>query len=160
SIPFIAAENGTQLQFTGNPLGMLLDSFQLTESTNSIFYLPEETLKPLAGESAYGNWTLEVWDNRTGATNFIPQLLGWRLELLLANPNPPAITLTNAVPYSNTVAGAEIKYFIVNVPLAATFATNTLTGTGDLILIGDRSALPTGNPATDDYYVDNQGPGG
>ncbi|PYI83510.1 MAG: hypothetical protein DME26_14870, partial [Verrucomicrobia bacterium] len=160
SLSFVASQNGTPFQLSGNPLGILLDAFKLTQSSNALYYLPEETLSPLLGESAYGNWRLELWDNRTGANLPGSQLVSWRLELLLGNTNVPAITLTNGVPYTNTVVGPEIRYFIVDVPLAATYATNTLIGNGDLILLGDRFGLPVGDPARDDYYVDDQGVGG
>jgi hypothetical protein len=37
------------------------------EPTN--YYLPEESLDALTGQNSQGNWKLEVWDNRLGATN-------------------------------------------------------------------------------------------
>src|SRR5256884_3626626 len=138
---------------------MEFDTFELSEITAPNYFLPEETLKPLRGESALGTWRLEVWDNRAGAfINPTPELLSWQLRFIVANPNPPAIPLTfvpattnvasvydtNGVPVTNIVAGGQIRYFIVDVPRRATLATNVLAGTGDLKLLFDHDAMRAG----------------
>src|SRR5439155_17611124 len=76
---------------------------------------------------AFGQWRLEIWDNRAGATNNNPQLVDWQLtfHLLPSNP-PPVISLSHCVPYLNTLPPGGIQYFIVDVPQWATMATNIL----------------------------------
>ena len=49
--------------------------------TNKTFYFPEESLKELVGDNALGDWKLEIWDSRAGATNPAPQLLSLEIEL-------------------------------------------------------------------------------
>ena len=157
--------------FTTN--GALLDVVQVTglSDDREAYVLPEESLKPFVGESAFGNWTLEVWDNRSGASLAQPPplVLNWKLDFIFANTTPPATPLTfcpattnvasvydaNCVPVTNTVTGGEIKYFIVNVPRRATMATNMLSGTGDLLLLYNRDGLPTGAPG--DLIVNSNG---
>jgi len=91
--------------------------------------------------------------------NPAPDLLSWRLQFIFSNTNPPAIPLTfvppttnvasvyntNGVLVTNTIAGGQIRYFIVDVPRRATIATNiltTLSGAGDLALLYNPDALP------------------
>src|SRR5207244_7738407 len=89
-------------------------------------YLPEESLEALNGEDAYGQWNLEIWDTRTGATNGA-QLVKWELDLkLLPAALPPVIYLSHGIPYTNSLAANGIQYFVVNVPQWATMATNVL----------------------------------
>src|SRR5207302_11145844 len=52
-----------------------------------------------------------------------------------------------------TIAGGQIRYFIVDVPRRATMATNILTilsGAGDLALLCNRDALPLPGDFTQD----------
>ena len=133
------------------------------------YFLPEESLIPFIGEPAFGPWTLEVLDNRTGAQSIAPPLvLSWKLDFVFANTNSAAIPLTfvpattnvasvydtNGVPVTNILAGDGIRYFIVNVPRRATMATNILSGTGDLVLLYNRDGLPTGS-SPGDYMVNS-----
>ena len=80
NITFTATQSNMVLQITGIEPGMLLDNFALSYfvittnlvvTTNlnggDVFYLPEQSLDTFAGESAQGQWQLEVWDNRAGA---------------------------------------------------------------------------------------------
>jgi subtilisin family serine protease/subtilisin-like proprotein convertase family protein len=153
--------------------GALLDVVQVTELADEreSYFLPEESLKPFVGESALGNWRLEIWDNREGTTTPLPPLLlSWKLNFIFANTNAPAITLTNCTPFTNVVSvyetncvprticvtGSEIKYFVVEVPRSATQATNILVGGGDLVLLYNRDGLPTGLLPGD--FVENANP--
>ncbi len=147
--------------------GVLLDTFKVEEIIDGreAYFLPEETLQPFVGESAFGNWTLEVLDNRVGLSPSprTPFVLSWKLDFTFANTNPPALTLTNCepftnvvslyetncVPLTNVVAGDEIKYFIVNVPRRATMATNILDGSGALLLLFNQDGLPSGTQLGD-----------
>ena len=82
SITFVATTNSTTLQLDGLEPGVLLDSFALTSSqyqtnyvtnivvtTSNLYYQAEQSLSPLLGTSARGDWQLEALDNRAGATN-------------------------------------------------------------------------------------------
>jgi subtilisin family serine protease/subtilisin-like proprotein convertase family protein len=133
--------------------GILLDSFVLTEYDPQNYWLPEEPITPLKGQSAYGLWRLEIWDNRLGNLFTNAELISWELEFNFVNTNPPVITLTNGQCYSGTVAGDETVYFRANVPLLAAHATNELTSDSGpaLRLLARRSALPTGASPPDDY---------
>ncbi len=147
---FTALTSGTIAELEGNPLSILFDSFQLDElpSTNN-YFLPEESLKTLIGEGARGEWQLEVWDNRAGAP--LAQLVSWRLDLTFASIGAAAAKISSGVSANNTVNGAEIKYFIVDVPIFASQATNTLvSGGGPLNLLFNQDQLPVGNPAFGD----------
>ena len=160
SVSFGAISNGTPLSLSGHPLGMLFDNFQLVELANDAYYLPEDSLSSLRGESALGDWRLEIWDNRVGAFITDTELLGWKLNFTFANTNPPVNVLTNGLPFTGSLCGRDIVYFLVNVPLSATFATNTLSSPGDMQLLYDASGLPTGDPLIDDIILNNNGAGG
>jgi len=109
----------------------------------------------LAGDNAVGDWVLEVTDSRGGATG--GQLMKWDLFLTYSPVVKEAVALTNCEPYTNIVSGANIKYFTYDSPRSSTQVTNTLIGTGDLVLAGDRDGAPDGDVLTDNYYVDQRG---
>ena len=89
---------------------------RLDEWNEQTTELPEESLEALNGEDAYGQWNLEIWDTRTGATNGA-QLVKWELDLkLLPAALPPVIYLSHGIPYTNSLAANGIQYFVVNVP--------------------------------------------
>jgi hypothetical protein len=115
------------------------------------FFLPEESLKPLFGEQAFGAWTLEVWDNRLGPLPAASSnaLVSWKLEMAFAVTNPPLITLTNGIPYTNLLVGSDVRYFAVNSACNAGFITNRLTNitmNGGIDLIFNQFVLPTNGP--------------
>jgi subtilisin-like proprotein convertase family protein len=135
-----ATQSNSVLQITGLEPGMLLDNFVLQQqvivitdvvTTNlnggDIFYLPEQSLDTLAGENAYGQWQLEVWDNRAGAydTNLC-QLINWQLRFNFATPINPIGSLTNGTTQTNIIAVGSIQYITVTVPTNADIATNIL----------------------------------
>ena len=122
--------------FVPNPAGTL----------TNLYYQAEQSLAPLTGNSfmgsyysdnfffgnyAFGEWQLEVLDNRAGATNPAPQLVSWRLEFkyatnYVANTYP---LLRGFNSQSNTVAANSIQWYQINVPSApkpASYATNIL----------------------------------
>ncbi|MGI8965579.1 MAG: pre-peptidase C-terminal domain-containing protein, partial [Limisphaerales bacterium] len=155
-----AISSGGNIQITGVTNGMWLDSFTLRQVSGGNYYLPEESLSLFKGENALGNWQLEIWDSRAGAA-LNANLVSWQLQITFAPTNSIVTPLTNGICYTNLVLGSEIKYFVVEVPAAATVAANNLTSARDLILLGDRSGLPVGNSFTDDYFIDlNFGVGG
>ncbi len=117
-------------------------------------YLSEESLDNFVGDLAAGTWTLEVIDTRTNYTgsSLQPQVLGWQLQVFLADTNAVTTSrLNNGVNVTNTVRGPTTNYFVINVPLTASLAVNTLNitsnsggGTG-LSVWYDPVALPTGS---------------
>ncbi|MGD0087605.1 MAG: S8 family serine peptidase [Verrucomicrobiota bacterium] len=149
TIIFTATQpGGTPLQLTGVEPGMLLDSFSLSQVGGDLYYLPEQSLDTYDGLNASGPWSLEIQDNRVGATNPAPMLLSWQLRFnyvttgTSSSGTPPGITTTNIIPpYS-------FAYYPVNVPTNADYATNILVfATGPLNMWFNPTNDPTGaNP--------------
>ena len=155
SFSFTATTNSLPLQITGLEPGMLLDSFSVAEAPlGNLYYLPEQSLASLTGTSAYGTWTLEIWDNRTGAfiTNS-DQLISWQLQIVLQNNSLPGVALDPEAPTTITVPPGQIVYLTVAVPIWANFATNILvSATAPVDLLFNQTNPPTGsNP--DDYHA-------
>jgi subtilisin-like proprotein convertase family protein len=113
-----AASNGVS--------GLVFDEFTLVEAGSQRYVLPEESLKVLEGENTFGLWQLEVWDNRTGASNNVT-LVDWQLSFIFQTNTAPPRALTPGVPVviSNLPPG-QIVYFSVDAPTFARFATNIL----------------------------------
>jgi len=155
--------NSLQVDFSGSGLQSLSDEAWGLDNIDVLldpacgprgcnYYLPEEPMRPLRGESAFGDWRLEIWDTRVSAALTNSELISWQLEFTFVNTNPPAITLTNGQCFAGTAEGGNITYFRIPVPLSARIATNSLTaGNGPLLLFNRRQALPTGNIPPDDY---------
>ncbi|HEV2434524.1 MAG TPA: hypothetical protein VG077_00865, partial [Verrucomicrobiae bacterium] len=62
-----------------------------------LYYLPEQSLDTYDGLNAHGTWTLEVQDDRAGATNPEPLLQSWQLRfnfVTLGTNIYPAVPLT------------------------------------------------------------------
>ena len=57
----------------------------------NFYYQAEQSLTPLNGTSAYGDWQLEVLDNRTGANIPTPVLQSWELEFTFATATTTAV---------------------------------------------------------------------
>jgi subtilisin-like proprotein convertase family protein len=133
--------------------GMYIDNVQFVpvrvQTNVGNYFLPEEPLRELRGENAYGIWRLEIWDNRVGG--LLPELLDWQVDFDFANPGTPTIVLTNGQCFTNTIEGAGVRYFRVDVPLNATRATNTFSASRDLSMSADATTLPTGFSPPDDY---------
>ena len=164
---FTATQNGTPLQITGLEPGMLLDAFGLTNSTvaTNLYYLPEQDMSAIKGQSALGCWTLEVQDDRAGATNDAT-LVSWQLGFTFANTNlpPPVPILPPGVPITNVVAGVAagdpISWFQVNVPANATAATNRLIwATAPVsLLYSTNNPQTTGGPGDAVLIANSMGP--
>ena len=107
--------------------GSLLESIALTELPPELYYLPEVPLSDITGEDAFGVWSLEIWDNRTGPTTNGAQLIEWQLNFGYAPSNPPPIIdLAHGIPYTNSLPAYGVQYFVVQVPQWTTRATNIL----------------------------------
>ena len=95
---------------------------------NGIFYLPEDSrgLNQFIGQTAGGDWRLEIADTRAGATNPAPTLRSWDLSFVVAPSAPPPTPLGQGVTLTDTVGAGQLLYFAVDVPAWAGFATNWL----------------------------------
>jgi hypothetical protein len=66
-------------------------------SLSNLFCLPEESLNAFVGETAFGNWNLEIRDSRAGAASPLPQLLSWQLQFVFENGLPPPVIIAAQV---------------------------------------------------------------
>lgn len=152
SLGFTAQQNGTDFKIVSPSCssGLLLDTFELTQVGGARFVLPEQSLDALVGSQAFGNWTLEIWDNRVGpggGTNAAPTLLGWELSFIFEHAVPKPIDIVHGVTQTNTVAPGQVQYFTVKVPYWASFATNWLiAASGPVSVLFNQTGPPTGNP--------------
>ena len=147
---FVATQPNTPLRLEGLQPGVLLDSFTLADVTPlAVYYLPEESLEALVGKNAYGQWQLEVWDSRTGATNLM-NLVSWQLSFVFENNAPLPRVLADGLVQTNTIPPGLIAWLVVDVPPWASFATNTLlTASAPLNVWFNQNAAPTGTNAGD-----------
>jgi subtilisin-like proprotein convertase family protein len=165
-VRFVPARPETLLEFTfvkGRP-PMSLDEIEIRDAAAVKFFLPEEPLESLKGESAMGDWSLEINDTRDGGMEPLPMLQNWQLLLSLANTNVQAVTLRNGQCFTGQLDADEVNYFVVEVPRVATMATNWLKGSGDLEMWFDHMGVPTGESPPDmvppiDFNGVNEGEG-
>jgi len=122
---FFPTSSPMPLRITGLAPGMLLDSFSLDQLPTEDFVLPEESLRAVVGDSAFGEWRLEVWDRRAGATNPVPQITSWELRFILET-NLDVVELHDGVAVTNTLAPCQVAKYFVDVPLWAEQAVNRL----------------------------------
>lgn len=146
---------GFQSMTPGNS-GLYIDNVQLipvrVQTNLCNYYLPEEPLRELRGENAYGIWRLEIWDNRVGALLQGPaRLYEWQVDFDFANTNSPSVVMTHGQCITNIMEGSGVRYFRVDVPVNATRATNTFSSNGRLVMSADSTTLPTGFAPPDDY---------
>jgi subtilisin-like proprotein convertase family protein len=152
SFTFTATTNSMPLTISGIEPGILLDSFVVNEAPETnLYYLPEQALELLTGNSAYGNWTLQVWDNRAGAyvTN-VAQLVNWQLSFVLESNAVVSASLPPQTPVTTTVPSGQIVYYSVTVPAWAHFATNILVSSSlPVDLWFNQTNPPTGSNPND-----------
>jgi hypothetical protein len=160
SYVFTATSAVTSLQFKSldapsDAYGVLLDAISLaTVNDSDLYYLPEQSLDTYDGKDANGQWTLEVQDDRAGATSFAPSLVSWQLRFNFTTTTSSIGTLTNEVPQTNTIPAGGIAYYLVNVPTNADFATNLLfTTSGPLSLWFNQTTLPSGTGSPGDTLL-------
>ena len=152
-----ATSSNVPLQFTGIEPGVLLDSFSVAEHPpGNLYYLPEQALQDLVGSNAFGNWTLEIRDARTGAVSTNAELESWQLQFILETNIAPPIAIPPQGTGTNTIPPGQIGYFTVFVPSWATFATNILvSATAPVDLLFNQNNPPaTGSPG-DFTFVNN-----
>lgn len=137
TVNFTAVAAQTALSFAGLNNGLLIDSVLVREITQAATnaYFPEEPLTAFKGTEAQGDWKLEVWDRRTGATNISPELVSWNLSFIFETVPISAISLEHATPVTVNIPPGSIQYFIVDVPPWALFATNTLVSASSAVTV-------------------------
>jgi hypothetical protein len=126
TVTFVATQDGTPLSIIGLEPGMLLDGFFLTQVPGNLYYQPEQSLDAFTGENAYGDWLLEVQDDRAGA-GLTNSLVSWDLQFVFANTNAVPFVVRGGIGQSNQfIPAGGIAWYQINVPLTANFATNRL----------------------------------
>ena len=109
----------------------------------------------LIGTSAYGTWTLEIWDNRTGAyitnsdrTDQLAASIRPANQRAARRRLPPQETTTITVP------PGQIVYLSVAVPIWANSATNILvSATTPVNLLFNQTNPPTGSNPNDFTFL-------
>ncbi len=154
SYTFIATSNSLPVTITGLEPGMLLDQFGVSQApVTNFYYFPEQSLDELNGDSAFGNWTLQIWDNRTDS--LLPPngvLDSWVLQLVLQTNTPSLLTLNPNSPLNITIPPGEIVPLLINVPDWATQATNLIdSDTGPVNVFYNPSQPPTGGAQDTDF---------
>jgi subtilisin-like proprotein convertase family protein len=175
SVVFTATSASTKLAFQslnippvqgrGSPTnGVLLDAINLATvnvTNGDIYYQPEQSLDTFKGLSAYGEWQLEVWDNRASAyvTNLC-QLVSWQLRFNFPFAVNSTI-LTNGT-LTNFIAANSIQYYQFLVPTNADIATNLLlfatnsSGTFTPLNVWfNQSTKPSGTNSPGDFLLIN-----
>lgn len=154
---FKSTSNTLPVQITGLEPGVLLDSFSISEQPpGNLYYLPEQALNALVGSNAFGNWTLEIRDSRTGLIATNAQLISWELQFVLQTNTPTPIELSPQTPGTNTIPPGEVGYFVVNVPDWANDATNILvSSTSPVSLLFNQTAPPESGVGNDFTFVNN-----
>src|SRR5665213_2445042 len=122
------------------------------DSGFGLYYLPEQDISALDGQSAFGTWQLEIQDDRAGA-GLTNSLVSWQLQFTFATTNfviPTApIALTNTTPETNVVSSNSITWYSVYVPLNADIATNRLiSASAPVNLLFNQTAPDTNGAST------------
>jgi subtilisin-like proprotein convertase family protein len=138
------------LKFAAPPFTNFTVAPNPAAAANGIFYLPEEPLSRLAGRSAFGQWKLEIWDRRSGATNPLPTLVSWQLALTLAGAQPLPVPLVSVASATNLIGPGQVQWYQVDVPVWVSFVTNALVSASlPVNLLFNQNAPPTGTNAGD-----------
>jgi hypothetical protein len=133
----------------------LLDNFALSAgSASDLYYHPEDSLDSLIGTSPFGEWTLEILDNRAGETNNA-SLVSWALNFTYANTNYTTGINTN-MGGTNYIPGGALQWYLINVPTNADISTNSLLfATLPLHMWWSTNVPPTITNATDVQLLNN-----
>ncbi len=153
--------SSTTFSSTNSGEWLLVDSVRVEQVEErvekGIYFQPEEpmTLQPfgrLIGEQAFGDWMLEITDNRLGGAATNAALLAWKLNITYVNTNPPAVKLTNTLEFCSTLRGYETAFFIVDLPLTASAVTNVLVSSRNASLLYNATGLPEGQQPPDTFF--------
>jgi len=144
------------IKFAVPPLTNINYSAPGSKPASGIFYLPEESLDKLTGESAAGPWTLEIEDTRAGGTNGPSTLLSWQLGMFLRASQPVPVALSPGAAFTNSLGQGQIQWFAVDAPAWVGFATNTLLfASVPVNLLFNPAVPPTGTNALDSMLLSN-----
>jgi len=139
TVTFTATQNGEPLVLDASGGGFvansvlnetfetnaLFDDFILTQVPGNLYYLPEQSLDAFTGENAFGNWQLEIQDDRAGG-GLTNSLVSWQLQFVFANTNAVPASVSGGLGQTNSIGAGDIAWFQINVPTNATIATNLL----------------------------------
>ena len=132
------------------PIKFAVPPFVPEGSNADLYYFPEASLNAFVGQNAFGDWQLEMWDTRAGATNPAPELVTWQLRFTFQNTVPAPIALTYANPGGNTIPPGQVAHFFVDAPPWAARVTNILlSASGPVNLLFNQAIPPTGTNAGD-----------
>lgn len=124
---FESETNALPMEFIGIEPGMLFDSFTFSEEPlNNLYYQPEQALAQLKGEKANGNWTLEIWNTRNNTLATNAQVLNWQLQMILQTNTLPPVSIGPQEPTPITVPPGQTVSLLIDTPIWATVAQNTL----------------------------------
>jgi len=161
NVTFTATQNQTPLVFDGSGGGFaantivstnfsfltLIDAVSLTSLPSDLYYQAEQSLAPIIGTSAQGQWQLEMLDSRTGGATTNGVLDSWQLEFVFANTNIGTAAFGNlqgGVGATNKLSASALGYYTVTVPNTANFATNLLLSASQPVNVW----FSTNNPPT------------
>ena len=118
------------------------------------YYIPEESLQAVVGDNAFGEWRLEIWDNRVGAFVTGSTLVDWGLFFVFERTRPLITELPPDVIITNVVPPNTIRYYSVDVPVNATSATNILVFADEPVsMFFNQTNLPTGTNLGDFIFL-------
>ena len=124
---FTTQTNVLPMQIMGIQPGMLLDDFTFSEAPlGNLYYLPEQSLDDLKGETANGTWTLEIWNTRNNTLATNAAILSWQMQMVLQTNALPPVTIAPQEPTTITVPPGQTISLAINAPIWASVATNTL----------------------------------
>ena len=158
SYTFTASSNSMPLTISGLEPGILLDDFQVSQApATNLYFLPEQDLSALTGDSANGNWTLQVWDNLNGlALTNLSEIVSWDISLVLQSNATFAASLAPESPTPGTIPAGQTVFYQVIVPSWAHFATNILvSSTLPVNLFFNPTNTPTGTGPGDQTLLNS-----
>jgi subtilisin-like proprotein convertase family protein len=160
SFTFTTQTNALFMQISGIQPGILLDDFSLSQAPlGNLYYQPEQSLDELKGESAQGNWTLEIWDTRLNAPATNAQVINWQLQMILQTNNLLPVPFGSEQPGNITVNPGQITTLAVTVPSWVTVTTNRLiSSTLPLNVFVNTNAPPTASVPPDYFLYPSSGP--
>jgi hypothetical protein len=162
-LPFIATNGLETLEFLTQSGEVWVDTVSI-ETSGDVFVQPEEPLDILDGESAMGEWRLEVRDARTGAVLPTGEILEWSLNLSMADVPNRATRVENGFIGTFELHTNDFHFIVLDPCRSATFARLIVTGLGNfdaLEMRADWSGFPSGDPEKEDFApIRNDRPSG
>ena len=110
-------------------------------------------MKPLYGQDAFGEWRLEIWDNRLGAGVSNSVLLGWELNLAFARSNAPTTLMTNGMTSTNAIGAGGFAYYLFSLPCDDSQSTNILVDASSPVDVWLNNRVPPTGSAPDDILI-------